>query len=138
MIAAPVQGDVDGIPKGSHYASVSPMGYARRERDAKLLLTLINALTVHANTGRNFSSFLCRLLRNPNDEAQLRIILKASGNLPATERRKINTVRNELVVSVIRPTITDSRLNWRGWRVQAAPSHLQRRMRASHSLRATK
>ena len=26
MIAAPVQCDVDGIPKGSHYASVSPMG----------------------------------------------------------------------------------------------------------------
>ena len=45
MIAAPVQCDVDGIPKGSHYASVPPMGYARRERDAKRLLTLINALT---------------------------------------------------------------------------------------------
>jgi len=26
MIAAPVQGDVDGIPKGSHYVRVSPMG----------------------------------------------------------------------------------------------------------------
>src|SRR5436190_4637487 len=40
MIAAPVQCDVDGIPKGSHYATVPPMGYARRERDAKLVLTL--------------------------------------------------------------------------------------------------
>src|ERR1700719_1851979 len=44
MIAAPVQCDVDGIPKGSHYASVPPMEYARRERHAKLLLTLINAV----------------------------------------------------------------------------------------------
>jgi len=26
MIAAPVQCDVDGIPKGSHYARVPPMG----------------------------------------------------------------------------------------------------------------
>jgi hypothetical protein len=26
MIAAPVQGDVDGIPKGSHFESVPPMG----------------------------------------------------------------------------------------------------------------
>ena len=26
MIAAPVQCDVDGIPKGSHYASLPPMG----------------------------------------------------------------------------------------------------------------
>jgi hypothetical protein len=25
MIAAPVQCDVDGIPKGSHYARISPM-----------------------------------------------------------------------------------------------------------------
>jgi hypothetical protein len=25
MIAAPVQGDVDGIPKGAHYARVSPL-----------------------------------------------------------------------------------------------------------------
>jgi hypothetical protein len=25
MIAAPVQCDVDGIPKGSHYARVTPM-----------------------------------------------------------------------------------------------------------------
>jgi hypothetical protein len=47
MIAAPVQCDVDGIPKGSHSVSVPPMAYARRERDAKLLLTLITALTVH-------------------------------------------------------------------------------------------
>jgi len=28
MIAAPVQGDVDGIPKGSHYASVPPLNSA--------------------------------------------------------------------------------------------------------------
>jgi len=27
MIAAPVQCDVDGIPKGSHFARVPPMGY---------------------------------------------------------------------------------------------------------------
>ena len=27
MIAAPVQGDVDGVPKGSHFARVPPMGY---------------------------------------------------------------------------------------------------------------
>ena len=26
MIAAPVQCDVDGVPKGSHFARVSPMG----------------------------------------------------------------------------------------------------------------
>jgi hypothetical protein len=26
MIAAPVQGDVDGVPKGSHFARVPPMG----------------------------------------------------------------------------------------------------------------
>src|SRR5215211_3369776 len=27
MIAAPVQCDVDGVPKGSHFARVPPMGY---------------------------------------------------------------------------------------------------------------
>src|SRR5467141_4006936 len=27
MIAAPVQCDVDGVPKGSHFATVPPMGY---------------------------------------------------------------------------------------------------------------
>jgi len=27
MIAAPVQCDVDGIPEGSHFARVPPMGY---------------------------------------------------------------------------------------------------------------
>ena len=26
MIAAPVQGDIDGIPKGSHFLNVAPMG----------------------------------------------------------------------------------------------------------------
>ncbi len=30
MIAAPVQCDVDGIPKGSHYASLPPMGRLAR------------------------------------------------------------------------------------------------------------
>ncbi|HLQ61331.1 MAG TPA: hypothetical protein VK131_05660, partial [Candidatus Acidoferrales bacterium] len=27
MIAAPVQCDVDGVPKGSHFARLPPMGY---------------------------------------------------------------------------------------------------------------
>jgi hypothetical protein len=27
MIAAPVQCDIDGVPKGSHFARVPPMGY---------------------------------------------------------------------------------------------------------------
>jgi len=27
MIAAPVQCDVDGVPKGSHFARVPPIGY---------------------------------------------------------------------------------------------------------------
>jgi hypothetical protein len=30
MIAAPVQCDVDGIPKGSHYVRVLPMGLAQQ------------------------------------------------------------------------------------------------------------
>jgi hypothetical protein len=31
MIAAPVQCDVDGIPKGSHYVRVPPMGWTSRD-----------------------------------------------------------------------------------------------------------
>jgi hypothetical protein len=30
MIAAPVQCDVDGIPKGSHFARVPPMGWTSK------------------------------------------------------------------------------------------------------------
>jgi len=53
MIAASIQCDVDGIPKGSHLRKCTADGYARRERDAKLLLTLINALTVHVKDWHN-------------------------------------------------------------------------------------
>jgi hypothetical protein len=38
MIAAPVQGDVDGVPKGSHFARVPPTGQTSGTKAADEIL----------------------------------------------------------------------------------------------------
>jgi len=38
----------------------TPAGYARRERDAKPLLTVVSAVSVHVRIGRNPSAFPTR------------------------------------------------------------------------------